>query len=349
MHRDLELFQFIAERLKHDQLVMLLVVAESSGSSPGRQSYKMGVASDGELVGSIGGGAMEVNLVNQSRAILSEPGTAATGSSSSDESGGMKDEKNDSGLSHIAHSSSFLIPQVHQKNSPNSSGMICSGRQTVIFKLLTPENATTVQAAIDCLLKNGRSVMSIGPEIFAVGPSEGGTQNDFQTDSDTEFLYRETLGPKHELYLIGGGHCALALSELASKLDFHIRLFDDRPALNTLDKNRFAQEITIIDGYEGIADHIPPSPNAYVVVMTRGYKTDEIVIKKLLDNDFKYFGVLGSKAKMATLLKNLRNEGYPEAKLNQLHTPIGLPIHSRTPFEIAISIAAEIISIKNAE
>jgi xanthine dehydrogenase accessory factor len=59
--------------------VMLLIVAESSGSSPGRQGYKIAVSADGELCGSIGGGVMEVNLVEQSRALLSEPGAVATG------------------------------------------------------------------------------------------------------------------------------------------------------------------------------------------------------------------------------------------------------------------------------
>jgi len=58
--------------------------------------------------------------------------------------------------------------------------------------------------------------------------------------------------------------------------------------------------------------------------------------------------VLGSKAKMATLMKELRAEGFPADKLERIHTPIGLPINSRTPEEIAVSIAAEIISIKNA-
>jgi xanthine dehydrogenase accessory factor len=336
MHRDLEVFQFIAERLDRDRPVMLLVVAESSGSSPGRRGYKMVVASDGELIGSIGGGLMEVTLVNQSRETL---GTQAP-SPASPHSGETDEDKSPT---------SFLKFQVHQKNSPNSSGMICSGRQTVIFKLLTPENIDAVRAAIDSLSKHRRDTLTVGPETFNVGPPEGGTQNAFQKLTDTEFLYRETLGPKDELYIVGGGHCALALSELASKLDFHVSLYDDRPNLNTLDKNRFAQEITIIDSYERIADRIPSSPNACVVVMTLGYKTDEIVIKNLLDKDFKYFGVLGSKAKMATLLKQLRSEGYSPEKLSRIHTPIGLPIHSRTPEEIAISIAAEIISIRNAD
>ena len=133
-----------------------------------------------------------------------------------------------------------------------------------------------------------------------------------------------------------------------SKMDFYISLFDDRPELNTIDKNRFADKIEIVDTYDSIDSFIRSAPNAYVVVMTLGYKSDEIVIRKLCGKEFKYFGVLGSRAKMSTLMKALHEEGLPADKMARIRTPIGLSINSRTPEEIAVSIAAEIISVKNA-
>jgi xanthine dehydrogenase accessory factor len=327
MHFEVEIWRFVAERLERRANVMLLVVAESSGSSPGRQGYKMAVGSDGELIGSIGGGVMEVSLVEQSRALLSEPNAGQIGSTS------------------------FLKPQIHQKDKPNSSGMICSGRQTVIFKMLCADDLDAVKSAIDSVSDHRGDILQIGSDKFAVGPPEGGAQNAgfvFESGSEGAFRYEERLGHRNELYIIGGGHCALALSELMSKLDFYIRLFDDRPELNTLDKNHFAHEKQIIDGYESIGEFVPTSPDAYVVVMTLGYKFDEIVIRQLIHKDFKYFGVLGSKAKMATLLTNLKDEGFPADRLDRIRTPIGLPINSHTPEEIAVSIAAEIISVKNS-
>ena len=330
MDKELELWQFIAQRLKQGRPVMLLVVASSSGSSPGRQGYKMAVGSDGELIGSVGGGVMEVNLVEQCRRILSEPPAVA---------GGL---------------TSFLKPQVHKKQTQNSSGMICSGRQTVIFHLLTPEHTRAVDGVIDMLEHGQCAFLSITSTYFDVGPPEGGTPNVdpyediyFERLKGADFVFRERIGFRNDLYIIGGGHCALALSELMSRMDFYIRLFDDRPELNTLDKNRFAHEIKIIEGYEQIGEFIPSGPNAYVVVMTLGYASDEVVIRGVLDKHIKYFGVLGSKAKMAVLLKKLRSEGFPAEKLARIHTPIGLPINSRTPEEIAVSIAAEIIALKN--
>jgi xanthine dehydrogenase accessory factor len=287
----------------------------------------MAVAQDGELVGSIGGGVMEVDLVNESRGILSEPPSAGDG------------------LTH------HVKEQIHRRDVPNSSGMICSGRQAVIFKLLTPSNAGAVQKMIQSIAHAETSHLTIGHDNFIVEPGERGPENEFefQQVSEIDFIYRERLGPKYDLYVVGGGHCALALSEIMSKIDFRIHIFDDRPDLNTLEKNEFADEITVIDSYETIAEHIPCSPRAYVVVMTLGYKTDAIVMRKLIDKQFKYLGVLGSKAKMGTLIKELKAEGLPVERLEHIRTPIGLAINSRTPEEIAVSIAAEIISIKNAD
>jgi xanthine dehydrogenase accessory factor len=357
VNKELELWKFVAARLTRGEGVVLLVVAQSSGSSPGRHGYKMAVAESGELIGSIGGGVMEVNLVEESRRLLSLPPAVAGGS----------------------------WEQVHRPDVANASGMICSGKQTVIFRLLTRNDASTVDDIVTALERRAPTSLRITSGMFELtnaktppvtaggsdsrrrfstsdsvfqnpkseipdpkseGPpgTAGGT--DFRVTDDS-FLYTETLAFKNNLYILGGGHCALALSELMSKMDFHISIIDDRPELNTIEKNRYAHEIKIVDSYERISDYVSSGQRAYVVVMTLGYKTDGQVVRSLIDVEFKYFGVLGSKAKMATMLAALRKEGIPKEKLDRIRTPIGLPINSRTPEEIAVSIAAEIILVKN--
>ena len=318
MSKELEIWRFAAERLKRDESVMLLVVAESSGSSPGRQGFKMIVAED-ELCGSIGGGLMEVRLAELAKAERQK----------------TKDENK-----------SVIIEQVHRKNSPNSSGMICSGKQTVIFFELNPAHLKTVREIIKSLEMNKPKTLRISNSEFQIGNVQAKDFN-FEQQRENEFSYREKLGFKNKLIIIGGGHCALALSELMSKMNFHISLFDDREDLNTLAKNEFVHYKQTIDSYENIDNFIKSGANIYVVVMTLGYKFDEIVIRRLFDKEFKYFGVLGSRAKMQTLLKNLEKEDFDPERLDKIHTPIGLPINSRTPEEIAVSIAAEIISLKN--
>ena len=292
-----------------------MVVVESSGSSPGRHGFKMAVTEDGTMFGSIGGGVMEVSLVKNSKF-------------------------------QIPHSK--LIEQVHQKNSSDSSGMICSGKQTVVIKELTEFDLPTIQKIVDSLKNQIEIYLEITEDSFQVIELTDFRQNyTFQKIGETSFIYREKLGCKNKLYIIGGGHCALALSELMLKLDFHITVFDDRPDLNTLQKNTFANQVKIIESYEQIGELIDSDSTGYVVVMTLGYKFDEIVIRQLFDKDFKYFGVLGSKSKMKTLLKTLEKDGFDMQKLTEIRTPIGLLINSHTPEEIAISIAAEIIKVKN--
>jgi len=320
MRKEIEIWKFAAERLEQNQTVILLIVAESAGSSPGRQGFKMVVAED-EMCGSIGGGVMEVRLVEQAKA-------------KSKKAKGKIDSE--------------IVEQVHQKNSPHSSGMICSGKQIVIFFRLDPAHLNTIATIIEALEKHESKILRISSDEFGVFPPSATTNFRFEQKGENEFLFEQKLDFKNQLFIVGGGHCALALSELMSKMDFNISLFDDRPDLNTLAKNKFVHRKQIIDSYEEIGEHIPSGIYNFVVVMTLGYKSDETVIKKLFDKDFKYFGVLGSKAKMKTLLRNLEKEGLAKERLAQIHTPIGLPINSRTPEEIAVSIAAEIIAVKNA-
>ncbi len=318
MNKDLEIWQFALAKLEKQESVTLLVVAESSGSSPGRQGFKMIVA-ENEMCGSIGGGVMEVNLVQSAKCKVQS-----------------------------VEETSAIIEQVHREKSPDSSGMICSGRQTIIFFELNSEHLKTVRKIV-VTLKNHqpRKLRITNYELGICENEESDADFYFERTSKNEFIYKEKLGYKNKLFIIGGGHCALALSDIAAKLDFYIILFDDRADLNTLTKNQFVHEKKIVESYDKISNFIESDVQAYVVVMTLGYKFDEIVIRKLFDKDFKYFGVLGSKAKMKILLKSLEKEGFDKEKLARIHTPIGLPINSHTPEEIAVSIAAQIIAVKN--
>lgn len=335
MNKELEILRFIETRLERKQSVVLLIVVQSSGSSPGRPGFKMVVTESDELYGSIGGGLMEVNLVGMARKFLS-----------------MADEE---AFKIYGNTNVFTVYQDHRKDRPFSSGMICSGKQRVIFFKIEPAQLENLQIISNSLTNHTRAILQITqlslqiitPEMNQFNDLWNSTDDFYFVEKERQISYLEKLGLKNKLFIIGGGHCALALSEMMSRMDFHISLFDDRADLNTVAKNKFVHEKKIIASYEEIADFIDSGKNVYVVVMTLGYKFDEIVIRRLLDKDFKYFGVLGSRAKMKTLLKNLEKEGLPKQKLAALHTPVGLPINSRTPEEIAVSIAAEIIAVKN--
>ena len=119
------------------------------------------------------------------------------------------------------------------------------------------------------------------------------------------------IGYKNYLYVIGAGHVSLAFSRIMQLLDFHVSIFDDRENLNTFEQNNFVHHKKIID-YENIIEEIGKQENQYVVIMTFGYRTDGLVIRKLINKKYKYLGLLGSKTKVAKIVKELRLEDVDE-------------------------------------
>ncbi len=148
------------------------------------------------------------------------------------------------------------------------------------------------------------------------------------------------------IHIIGGGHVGLALSELMSYLGFYIKLYDNRPDLNTIADNTFVNEKIIVD-YNKIGEIINGNPDEYVAIMTVGYRDDKIVFSKLMDKTFFYIGMIGSEAKIKTLFTEYKEEGIDPERWKHVFIPIGLNIFSKTAKEIAVSIAAEIIRKKN--
>lgn len=305
---------------------MLLYVLESKGSSPGRQGFFMAVNANNQMEGSIGGGIMEHKFVEMAKERLRI---------GSQESGACLP---------IGQ----VKKQVHDKSaSTNQSGMICSGEQTILLYPVQEKDLSIVQRIIQSLKenRNGTLILSLNGIQF----SDAFPEKDFEFSyhSDEVWLYKEKTGYKHTLFIIGGGHCSLAFSKLMRTMDFYVQVYDDRENLKTMLENEVAHEKHFVNDYSALSDKISPGPNHYIVIMTFGFRTDDIVLKALLNKEFKYIGVLGSKKKMERLFEDYRNEGIDESLLQRIHTPIGLDIKSQTPEEIAVSIAAEIIKIKN--
>jgi xanthine dehydrogenase accessory factor len=81
--------------------------------------------------------------------------------------------------------------------------------------------------------------------------------------------------------------------------------------------------------------------------MSFGYRTDDIIIRRLINKKFRYIGMLGSKEKIATLFKNMIEDGFDKDKISKVYAPIGIDIKSETTQEIAISVVAQLINVKN--
>ena len=311
--------KFILQKLQVGIPTMLLQVVQSEGSSPGRQGFQMAIANDGQLSGSIGGGIMEHKLVEFSKKKLTENAPTVD-----------------------------LKYQYHDKiHTTQQSGMICSGHQVISFfpfykkdiKLFQQINQSIEFGQSDYLFfsPKGLSLLSKNELTIPIG---------FQQKTKTDWSYLEKVNQQKIIHIFGGGHVSLALSEVMRFLGFYIKIYDDREAINTLEQNVFCHEKHLIS-YDSIGAQLKNCQDDYVVIMTFGYRPDKIVVKQLLGKDFFYIGMMGSKAKIKTLLNELEIEGIPKESYEHIFTPIGLEIFSKTPQEIAISIAAEIIRETN--
>ena len=324
MNKQIAPWQLIHKSLLEQVPVMLLYVLESSGSSPGRQGFFMAVNKNGELEGSIGGGIMEHKFVEMARDMLSQAV--------------------DSSLAPL------IRKQVHNKSAAkNQSGMICSGEQLNFFYRVREEDLLKVERIIYYIHENKKAWLILSPQGISLSEHEQ-IENNFQFElkSEQEWVYKERIGYKNQLYIIGGGHCALALSKIMCMMDYNISIYDTRPGLHTMQLNNYVHEKHILNDYQELEALIPQGSENFIVVMTFGYRSDDIAVSALLRKQFRYLGLLGSRNKIKKLLGDLREKGFTEQQLSRIHAPAGLPVNSQTPEEIAISIAAQIIALKNS-
>jgi len=314
----MKFWKHLLTKLQENKKVYLLTVIQNSGSSPGRKGFKMMVAEDGFINGSVGGGVMEFHLIEETKLLFSQEKTPI-----------------------------FLKKQIHQGNVKDSSGMICSGEQTVVFHPLDTNDIPLVKVIINQLEKDKKGILQLTPTSLDFFEDKIEDKFEVVILSKENWNYKEHIGFKETLYIIGGGHVGLSLSELMVKLNFHVIVLDNRKELNTLENNKFAHQKAIVN-YHQITNYLSEGSNTYIAIMTNKYSDDKLVLSQLFEKKYKYIGVLGSKHKLKTMWSVFLKEGVPKKVLDVIHAPIGISIKSETTEEIAVSIAAEIIKTKNS-
>jgi len=319
-HKQMVIWKLALSSLERGIPVLLLYVLESKASSPGRQGFFMTVNALGEMEGSIGGGIMEHKFTEMAREHLRQGGDILS-----------------------------VRRQVHDKEvTKDQSGMICSGEQTILLYRLRFEDSEIVGELVRSLERYENGRLRLSPEGLGFSVGAPGEDYYFIKRSGEDWEYVEKTGYKDRLYIVGGGHCALAFSRLMRSMDFYITVFDHRAELETLVRNEYAHEKVLVGDYDELAGSIVSDrAHHYVVVMTQGYRTDDRAMRVLLPMEFRYFGLLGSKAKVSKMMAGYSAEGIPEEWLRKVRAPAGLSIHSQTPEEIAVSIAAEIVQVKH--
>lgn len=315
-------WRFVADNLGHGMGVGMLCVVNHQGSTPGKQGFKMAVTMEGDLCGTIGGGIMEHRLVEKLKSMMSQ------------EIPGLE-----------------LLTQVHHEKAPPEfqSGMICAGTQDIAMLILKPSDLSTVTQILTAMDEKKPTAILLSNHGFTCEASEIDAAGfHFVKENDFQWSYREVMGKPNTVYICGGGHVGLALSRQMALLDFHVVVFDSREDVDTMARNSFAHEKLVMP-YEEIGAYVEEGSHAYGIVVTAAYPSDIASLKALLQKDLRLLGVMGSKAKLERIFATLREEGIDESRLAKVKAPVGLEIGNRTPAEIAVSIAAQIIGEKNEE
>lgn len=164
--------------------------------------------------------------------------------------------------------------------------------------------------------------------------------------NDEESVLAEVFKREHSLIVFGAGHVGYHLCHFASKVGFNTIVVDDRPYF--ANKEKFGDYIQVIcNTFENAFEILDIHEEDYVVIVTRGHKHDKFCLEKILSLDeLNYIGMIGSKRRVKIMKEELIEEGYSKEKIENIYSPIGLNIGAVTPEEIAISILAEIISVK---
>lgn len=163
-------------------------------------------------------------------------------------------------------------------------------------------------------------------------------------------VFIELLKAAPSLVVVGGGHVGLALARLGTRMGYHVTVGDDREEYSR--PERFPEGVRAVRtnrDYEFPAGVLPAGRERYVAVVSRCWETDLAALRPWLAPDAppaRYLGLIGSNRKVRGVFARLREEGVPEERIRRVRAPIGLPIGAVTPEEIAVSIMAEVTSVR---
>lgn len=159
-------------------------------------------------------------------------------------------------------------------------------------------------------------------------------------------VYIEPVNPSQKLFIFGAGHIGRAVAKLAKDLDFTTTLFDPRE--NIFNEKEFESYTCINKDYFKAIEETLFDENTYCVIVTPKHSFDEDILEKIAKKPHAYLGMIGSKRKVDLLKKRFEEEKILTAdELKNIDMPIGIKFAAETPQEIAVSIVAKLIDVRN--
>jgi xanthine dehydrogenase accessory factor len=335
----------LCQILKQKQPVVMATVLSHQGSTPRGAGSRMLVLNGGEIIGTIGGGKVEAEVMQTASELF------------------------DSETSQIR---SF---DLRKRPDLDDLDVICGGQMTILMEYIhaTGQNIDTFQE-LQTALKPGRKSFMIASleqtsNRVRVGQRchipQGGKisdncpypmtdlqqlaaqARDIQIPVVLSAGHREYLVESYTMggtvFIFGAGHVAKQLAAISKMVGFTTVILDDRTEFANLERFPGADQILVLDTFEDSLQGLGIDTNSYIVILTRGHRHDQTVLSQALKTKAGYIGMIGSRKKRDTVYRNLLDGGFTPEDIDRVHSPIGLDIQAETPEEIGVSIVAELI------
>jgi xanthine dehydrogenase accessory factor len=167
-------------------------------------------------------------------------------------------------------------------------------------------------------------------------------------DIDGVSVYAERISRSKKMVICGAGHDAIAVTRLAKMIGMHVTVLDDRAEF--VEKaEKAGADVGMAGSFDKTLPGIEGDEDTFFVIVTRGHQYDKQCLREILKKPHAYIGMMGSHRRVEMAKQNMVDEGFDRDLVYSIHSPIGLDINSETPEEIAISILAEVIQVKNAK
>jgi xanthine dehydrogenase accessory factor len=310
--QDLAVFCQLRDWLDQDEQVWLCTIVATNGSSPRPVGAMLGITHSHQI-GSLSGGCVEEDLIEKLRSGELEQDTPTRVEY------GVSAEENE------------------------RLGLPCGGKLDVLIERVSRKDSEWLKDAISALesrkVTGRRLDLTTGKSVI-----EKQTPDAVITLDATTMI--QSLGPQMRMLLVGAGQLAQVLSQLAVAMDYQVVVTDTRPDV----LNQWAgPRVTLVEGLpdDVISTHAVDQ-HSLIITLTHDPRIDDMALLEALDSPAWYVGALGSLRTTRARLRRLRELGLSEQQLARLRAPVGLDIGSKTPWEIAVAIMAEITRERKA-
>ncbi len=313
---DKEVLKQVLDWLQAGEPCWLATVVQTWGSSPRPVGSLLACNRKGQIVGSLSGGCVEDDLL----------------------------EKLTQGELAAEHAQFFQYGITAEETE--KLGLPCGGHLYIVVEPQAPEETTLehfslLNEALDTrrCAKRTVNLKTHETRIESVDHHEP-----LAWDEDNEVL-THTYGPRYQLFVIGAGMVSQYLAEMALMLDYEVTVCDPREDL--LSNFPLSGVTRVNDMPDDAVRDRASDPSTAIVALTHDPRIDDMGLMEALTTDAFYIGAMGSTRTSASRRERLLALDVSEDDLAKLHAPIGLPIGSKTPPEIAIAILAEVTACRN--